>query len=187
MDMFAFHPYGENSSISPDFAHPRSTSIGLADYPKLVGLLRIAFGNYGATLPIIYDEYGIDSQIPVAKASLYDGLEPQTTHPVSEALQGEHYREAISMASCQPNVKLMLIFHVSDEPGLAQWQSGMYYADDTPKPSLDVVRAAADEAAVGGFPCTTVSTRIPTTRTTAYGSPPLVPAGTVESGLGTLK
>jgi hypothetical protein len=187
MDMFAFHPYGENSSIAPDLAHPKTTSIGLADYPKLVGLLRDAFGHYGATLPIIYDEYGIDSQIPAAKASLYDGFEPPTTHPVSEALQGARYREAITMASCQPNVKLMLIFHVSDEPGLAQWQSGMYYADDTPKPSLDAVRAAAAEAAVGGFPCAAVSTRTPPTQTTSYKNPALVPAGTVKSGLGTLK
>src|SRR5919201_2428884 len=43
MDAFAFHPYGESSRIGPDFQHPRSTSIGLADYRKLTGLLRKAF------------------------------------------------------------------------------------------------------------------------------------------------
>ena len=36
MDGLAIHPYPDNSSQSPDFPHPRSTSIGLADYEKLV-------------------------------------------------------------------------------------------------------------------------------------------------------
>jgi hypothetical protein len=153
MDMFAFHPYGENSSIAPTLAHPRSTSVGLADYTKLVGLLTQAFGRYGSTLPIVYDEYGIDSAIPAAKSSLYDGAEPVTTHPVSESVQAARYREAIAMAACQPNVRLLLIFHVSDEPGLPQWQSGMYYADDTPKASLPVIRDAATSAAAGELGC----------------------------------
>ena len=43
MDAFAFHPYGESSRIAPDFRHRRGTSIGLADYRKLVGLLSRAF------------------------------------------------------------------------------------------------------------------------------------------------
>ena len=37
MDMFSIHPYPENSSIPPGFAHPNTTSIGLADYDKLIG------------------------------------------------------------------------------------------------------------------------------------------------------
>ena len=40
MDMFSIHPYPENSSIPPTFEHPQSTSIGLADYDKLVALAR---------------------------------------------------------------------------------------------------------------------------------------------------
>ncbi len=43
MDMFSIHPYPENSSIPPTFEHPQSTSIGLADYDKLVALLGTAF------------------------------------------------------------------------------------------------------------------------------------------------
>src|SRR5207237_918613 len=61
MDGFAFHPYGENSSVSPEATHPASTSIGLADYDKLVGLLGTAFdgtGPLGSTLPIVSDADG---------------------------------------------------------------------------------------------------------------------------------
>src|SRR5205814_2402985 len=49
--------------------------------------------------------------------------------------------EAIELASCQPTVEALLLFHVSDELDLAAWQSGVYYADDTPKSSLTPVRA----------------------------------------------
>jgi hypothetical protein len=152
MDMFAFHPYGDNSSQPPAFAHPRTTSIGIADYKKLVGLLRTAFAGTrqkGATLPIIYDEYGLDSVIPPEKASLYTSREPAQTRPLPESLQGARYGQAIGIVACQPTVEIMLLFHVTDEPGLGQWQSGVYYADDAPKASLPAVRAAANRAAAG--------------------------------------
>ena len=54
MDGLALHPYPDNSSQSPDFAHPRSTTIGLADYGKLVSLLGQAFDGTaqpGSALP----------------------------------------------------------------------------------------------------------------------------------------
>ena len=40
MDALAIHPYPENSSIPPTFAHPNTTPIGIADYAKLVGAAR---------------------------------------------------------------------------------------------------------------------------------------------------
>ena len=50
---------------------------------------------------------------------------------VSEALQATYYRQAITMAYCQPNVVGLLFFHVTDEFNANTWQSGLYYADDT--------------------------------------------------------
>src|SRR4029079_19277482 len=35
-DAFAMHPYPEKSAMPPSIAHPKSTTIGFADYPKLV-------------------------------------------------------------------------------------------------------------------------------------------------------
>ena len=43
-DLFSIHPYPANSSIPPTARDPHSTSIGIADYPKLVWLLTRAFG-----------------------------------------------------------------------------------------------------------------------------------------------
>jgi hypothetical protein len=153
MDAFAFHPYGENSSVRPDFRrHVRSTSIGLAEYDRLVALLTVAFdgtAQRGSTLPIVYDEFGVDTQIPAEKADAYKGREPATTKPVSEATQAAYYKLALEMAYCQPNVVGMLIFHVTDEEDLDRWQSGVYYADDTPKASLQAFKRAAEAVRAG--------------------------------------
>jgi hypothetical protein len=146
MDAFAFHPYPENSSIGPNFPHPNSTAIGLADYGKLVSLLGTAFdgtAQRGTTLPILYDEFGIETTIPATKSALYTGTEPTTTKPVDEATQAAYYQQAMAMTFCQKTVLGLLLFHVVDERALSAWQSGVYYADGTPKSSLAPVAAAA--------------------------------------------
>jgi hypothetical protein len=145
MDAFSLHPYLDNSSVPPSFAHPRTTTISLADYPKLVALLGKAFdgtAQTGSELPIVYDEFGVQSKIPSGKTLLYTGLAPRSDRPVTEAIQGEYYAEALALVACQPTVTALLIFHVSDESKLDRWQSGVFYADDTPKSSLAVVQRA---------------------------------------------
>jgi hypothetical protein len=163
MDAFSFHPYEDNSSVPPSFAHPRSTTISLADYPKLVKLLGDAFdgtAQMGSTLPIVYDEFGVQSRIPASKAALYEGVEPRSIRPVSEATQGSYYAEALAMAACQPTVAAILLFHVSDEPFLARWHSGLFYADDSPKTSLPVVQRAIQSLRTDGMPsCTPAGAR----------------------------
>jgi hypothetical protein len=146
MDALAIHPYPENSTIPPTFAHPKTTPIGIADYTKLVALLATAFDGTaqpGSTLPILYAEYGVETQIPSTKASLYTGTEPATIKPVPEATQAAYYRQAMQIAFCQPNVIGLLIFHAFDETALDRFQSGLYYSDGTPKSSLPAVKEAA--------------------------------------------
>jgi hypothetical protein len=149
MDALAMHPYEDNSSISPIAGtHPNTTTIAIADYDKLVALLKEAFdgtAQRGATLPILYDEFGVETIIPPAKASLYTGTEPATVHPVDDATQALYYRQALQLAFCQPNVEGIFLFHDVDETALAGWQSGLYYADSTPKASLAPTRTAMDE------------------------------------------
>ena len=151
MDMFSLHPYPESSSIPPTFTHPRTTSIGIADYGKLVRLLDGAFP--GEALPIVYGEYGLETTVPPAKRGTYTGTEPPTTHPVDAKTQGREYAQAIRLAACQPRVRVLLLFHVVDEAALAGLQTGVYYADDDPKSSRAPVAAAANRAAEGGVQC----------------------------------
>jgi hypothetical protein len=149
MDSFAIHPYQDNSSTPPSFAHPLNTTIAIADYDKLVKLLGQAFDGTaqpGSTLPIVYGEFGVETVIPTAKSALYTGVEPASVLPVDNATQAAFYREALAMAFCQPNVTMFLFFHTVDESNLDRWQSGMYYVDGTPKPSLAAVAQATRDA-----------------------------------------
>jgi len=152
MDALSINPFPDNSSISPEVAHPRTTSIGVADYDKLVKLLSEAFDGTaqpGSRLPIFYGEFGVESVPPAAKASLYSGEEPSTTRPVDERTQGAYYRKAIELAFCQPNVRGIMMFLNVDDPSLPGWQSGLYYADRTPKASLPIVKQAVRQAKGG--------------------------------------
>jgi hypothetical protein len=154
MDGFAFHPYPENSSTSPALKHPTTTSIGLADYDKLVRLLGQAFdgtAQAGSSLPILYDEFGVESLIPKGKLGHYTGTEPTTTKPVTEATQASFYQLGLRMAFCQPNVAGILLFHSQDEHARLSWQSGVYYADGTPKSSLRAVRDAIERTRGGSI------------------------------------
>ena len=135
MDAFSIHVYGESPSVPPSLAHPNSTSIGIADYGKLTSLLDKSFS---AGLPIVYGEYGVETAVPAAKTSAYSGTE--VIHPVDEQTQARYYDEAIRMSACQPRVDTLLLFHVFDEKDLKGLQSGLYYADGTPKASLAQVR-----------------------------------------------
>jgi hypothetical protein len=93
MDALAIHPYPIDSSVPPaKWTNPVNAYIGLGDYAKLVSTLGKAFdgtGQPGSTLPILYAEFGIETQIPHAKAPLYTGKEPATTKATSEATQAK--------------------------------------------------------------------------------------------------
>jgi hypothetical protein len=154
MDGLAIHPYGENSSTPPTVEHRLSTAIGLADYDKLVDLLALAFdgtAQRGSELPILYDEYGVDSEIPDGKRHIYSGRE--LSRPVSEGVQASYYRQALQMAACQPTVRGFLIFHVTDETDYGRWQSGVYFPDGSAKSSRVVVRRTMNEIRQGIFQC----------------------------------
>jgi hypothetical protein len=154
MDALSIHVYEDTSSLPPTFAHPNSTAIAIADYEKLVGLLGQAFDGTaqdGSTLPILYGEYGVETQIPASKAALYTGTEPGTTKPTTEATQADYYRQALALAFCQPNVEGIMILHTIDESDLDRWQSGVFYADGSPKSSLPAVRAALNRTAGGSI------------------------------------
>src|SRR5215208_4583862 len=70
MDQLAMHPYGDSSSQPPKKSKHPGTTIGLADYAKLVRILGESFdgtGQRGSNLPILYEEFGVESRIPKNK------------------------------------------------------------------------------------------------------------------------
>jgi hypothetical protein len=153
MDAFALHPYMQFSRVSPRNTHPRNTSITIADYPKLVALLNQAFrgtAQAGAALPVYYTEFGVQTTVPRAKRSFYSDAEsPARADSVGFGTQAAYYRQALALAYCQPTVKGLFIFHAFDEADYARWQSGLYFADRTPKPSLGPFRRAVADLRAG--------------------------------------
>ena len=70
MDAFSYHPYMERSDLPPTYRHnPLANTVTIADYGKLISLLQRAFGGTkqkGQTLPLVYDEFGVEAKIPPA-------------------------------------------------------------------------------------------------------------------------
>jgi hypothetical protein len=156
MDALAFHPYMEASRFPPTGRHPRNTTITIADYPKLVALLDEAFhgtAQRGERLPIFYTEFGVQTRVPTTKRRFYiDFDSPARRDAVPFRVQAAYYRRALQLAYCQPTVRGLFVFHTFDEPGIGGWQSGLYFADRTPKPSLRPFKRAVADLRNGRFP-----------------------------------
>ncbi len=150
LDILSLHPYPPNSSVPPTVGYGDSSSIGIADYPRLVKLLTRTFGR---PLPIAYGEYGIETRIPRGDQSLYNGIQPPAADAVAEARQANDYVSAIALAACQPLVRMLLFFHVTDESSLAGMQTGLFYPNEQPKSSLGPVAAFAQVAETGQARC----------------------------------
>ena len=106
MDEFSIHVYGESSAIPPTLAHPKTTSIGIADYGKLEALLHEAFDGTAQPvdkLPIDYGEYGVETTVPPSEQDAYSGDEVVRT--VDDATQARYYAKAISLAACQKRLR----------------------------------------------------------------------------------
>ena len=121
----------------------------LADYPKLLAGLDSAFsgtGQPGSALPILAENVALGTRIPAAKAGFYD---PTTgLGGATESEQTSVYTRALQTASCLPTVAGVLLGRLVDGPATGE-QSGLYYADGTPKTSAVAVGRAAARAARG--------------------------------------
>jgi hypothetical protein len=148
-DNVGHHPYGDFSLESPFARHPNTGSIGQGDYDKLVAAYAIAFGGtdqptIGAGVRIYYLEDGFETTVSPAKRSLYSGVErSRTVGP--DALHREQLQDAIRFAYCQPFVASYFNFLLTDERNLAGWQSGLLWADGTPKPAYAGFKAVVRE------------------------------------------
>jgi hypothetical protein len=71
----------------------------------------------------------------------------------SETYQASYYKQMLDLLACDPNVRVINIFHLVDEPALAGWQSGLYWwAAPTPLPKLSA-QVVHDWTAASGGAC----------------------------------
>jgi hypothetical protein len=170
-DTVGHNPYPVTNAERPWAQHPGSTTIGEGDYAKLMSVLQEAFGGTAQPLPgqgrvtIWYMEQGFQTTIDPSKSAFYRGTEtdPQLVPPwlarTSAGTDGlapdqvTQLRDALQLAYCQPAVGAFFNFELADETSLAGWQSGLLWADLTPKPSYGPFKAAVRAVAARRVDC----------------------------------
>ena len=88
------------------------------------------------------DESGTQVKIDPSKVDprLYSGRENVPT--VDEGTQARYYTDLINLVKCDPDVGVLDLFHLIDEPLLNGFQSGLLRVDDSRRPSYAAVRKA---------------------------------------------
>jgi hypothetical protein len=171
-DTVGHNPYPVTNAERPWIRHPTSTTIAEGDYDKLMSVLEEAFGGTGQPLPgqrrvsIWYMEQGFQTTIDPAKTALYRGTETdrhvlpswlaRTAAGTTNGLapdQATQVSDALQVAYCQPGVTAFFNFELADETGLGGWQSGLLWADMTPKPSYQAFKDAVRKIASGNVDC----------------------------------
>ena len=157
LDTVGHHPYGEHSAEPPGLTHARSNTLGLGDWAGLLQAVYDGFAGTGQPTPgpggpqIWYTESGFQTTPSAAKAGLYSGAETDP-HVLSDKVSGgepdqaTQLRDAIELAYCQPYVTGLFDFLLYDEADLGRWQSGLFWADETPKASAASYAAAVSSA-----------------------------------------
>jgi hypothetical protein len=148
VDTFGHNPYPQHAAESPGIAH-LDGYVGQGDYATLVRVLQESFAGTPQPAPgegdvtIWYLETGFQT-VPPFGSPLYFGREnEQRALPAlagSGVDQAKQLGAAIELAYCQPAVGALFNFQLADERRLGGWQSGVLWANWTPKPSLRVVR-----------------------------------------------
>jgi hypothetical protein len=173
LDTVGHNPYPTTNAERPWTRHPYTTTIGEGDYDKLMSVLQKAFEGTAQPLPgqgrvtIWYMEQGFQTTIDASKSPFYRGTETdrqllppwiaRTTAGNSDGLapdQATQLTDALQLAYCQPAVGAFFNFELADEASLAGWQSGLLWADLTPKPSYQPFKAAVKTVAAGHVDCT---------------------------------
>lgn len=146
-DVVGHNVYPDSDAEPPSARHPHSPTIAEGDYETLVRTLGKAFP--GRAPRIWYLEDGYQTRSP--QSSVYTGSE--SVRAISPDDQAARLRQAIELAYCQPAVEAFFNFQLLDERSLGGWQSGLLYADGTPKPGFAAFRAAADAIRAHAVSC----------------------------------
>jgi hypothetical protein len=103
----------------------------------------------GPHVRFFVDEAGYQARVAPDKAGVYAGAENVPT--IDDATQGSFYAQLIAQTACDPDIALLNIFHLVDERALVGWQSGLQFADGSPRGSYTAVKAAlAASSTCGG-------------------------------------
>jgi hypothetical protein len=153
MDGFDFHPYPIPQSLpfATGYADKDNAAVSNLDriyqafYDAFKGTGQPTIGQHaGGGLPVSLNEVGIQTDNS-GKAG-YVGSENAATpdggvrgETSTESFQAKWYVDMLNLVACDPNVKLVNLFHLVDESDLGGWQSGLFYVGYTAKSSASAV------------------------------------------------
>jgi hypothetical protein len=124
-DAYAHHPYPSSPAETPSSGGCRDCpSITMATIRKLLILVRRSFGPK----PVWLTEYG------------YQTKPPDTILGVAPKTQATLLSLAAMRAWRLPRVTMLIQYLYKDEPQLSRFQTGLVFADDRWKPSLQAFR-----------------------------------------------
>jgi RTX calcium-binding nonapeptide repeat (4 copies) len=176
-DTVGHHAYGFTASERPWRKHIGSKILSQGDWNKLMYNLWLAFDGTAQPIPgaggvgIWYMEGGSQTAIDADKVDAYTGTEnvavipdyaggePEDPPPAETSAAPDQYtqvRDSIRLAACQPYVGAYFNFLLFDEPRLHGWQSGVFWADLTPKDSRPGFAEAISEANAATVDCDTL-------------------------------
>ena len=136
LDAYAHHPYPSTPAETPSSGGCRTCpSITMATIRKLLILVKRSFGPK----PIWLTEYGYQTNPP----------DPLLGVPLLK--QARLLNIAALRAWRLPRVTMLIQFLYRDEAALARWQSGLVFANNRPKPSLQGFRLPFAEMQRHGF------------------------------------
>jgi hypothetical protein len=95
-------------------------------------------------LPVSLNETGIQT---ASSDPTYVGWQTGAGAPggvsgrwATQPYQARWYLAMLNVVACDPNIRLVNIFHLLDDASLGGWQSGLYFADQSPKLSAVTVQ-----------------------------------------------
>ncbi len=153
MDGLDFHPYPIPQSLPFAQGYAGVTSATVSNMPRIYGAFYDGFNGSpqptigqqaGGGLPVSLNEVGIQTD-STGRAG-YVGTETAANAAggvigqyATEAYQSSWYLQMLNLVACDPNIRLVDIYHLIDEAALSGWQSGLFYVDETPKESAATV------------------------------------------------
>jgi hypothetical protein len=153
MDGLDFHPYPIPQSLPFATGYAGTTSATVSNLPRIyqafydgfAGSAQPTIGQQaGGGLPVSLNEVGIQTDSTgkpgyVGSETAANAAGGVLGATATEDYQSSWYLQMLQLVACDPNVRLVNIYHLIDEAALSGWQSGLYYVDRTPKESAATV------------------------------------------------
>jgi hypothetical protein len=190
MDGLDFHPYPIPQSLPFATGYANTTSATVSNLPRIYQAFYDGFNGTpqptigqqpGGGLPLSLNEVGIQTDSTghpgyVGTETAGDAAGGVVGATATEAYQASWYAQMLALVACDPNVRVVDIYHLLDEASLAGWQSGLYYLDHTPKQSAATVH---DWIATTGGACQGALHPWTPPGVAAVAAPPTAPAPAV--------